>query len=424
MRDELGPRERDLLLLLGRFGFITRPQAAAWLGTAPAGMNRARAALEGRGLIRRVRVVAGRGLGRPCLLELTAAGRAAVSSLPGAPPLASRPPLQRMDPVLASVDLALLLQREGLRWQVWSTGAEEGEKPPLPPTGILEGPDAGRTPVWVVLDRPRPGVLRASVDLLYRRLDLRPARIFCPAALAPWVEGLGTQAEVTVWEPPHLGRRAALAWSGRGIVQPRLLGPRMLDILTCLDRFGYALPTQLAAHLGMHAAGVRRSLSYLEGLGLAQHAPGSAAPRGRAWSATAQGLRTIGSPRQALDAQPMHGRHSLVLVDLALQLRTAGSWETERELAPAVGPGFGLDRITPPDARLTLPDGRRVLIQLQLSRGHIPEQYRNAWRQRERGLGEAVRFLCLPELAPAYRRARQPAEEDFIEVQEWVPPGW
>jgi len=440
---------RRLLLLLGRFGFLTRGQAAAWLSHSSQWTDVARAELERRGWITRRTSVYGRDTGPRVVLALTAPGRAALRGAAERPVRNHGARWPQLDQCLAAVDLALELERGGAgTWLTWSAYRAASQGPGrmrLPPAGVLRGPDGTRTPVWVVLGRTEPQYVRTAVRTLYRRPELEPGRIFAPATLKPWLDGLGTHAAVTPWEPPHLqGRpplgpgwcsgldlpRGAAAGAGSGAAAPPLLGPRMLDILGLLDRFGYATCPQVAAYSGIRVPAARASMMNLERRGLAQRwREAVTVRRGEAWSATAEGLRTVGSLRRPLAVRPLHRRHSLALVDLALELRAAGAglWETERELGGEAGPRSSPDRITPPDGRLTEADGRRVLIQLQLTPGHIVEQYRNAWRQRHRGLGDTVRFVCTPDVAPAYRRAIQPAEADFIEVVEWAPPdhsGW
>ncbi len=438
---ELSPRARCLLVLLGRFGFLTSRQARAWLACAATSGHRARMELEARGWVSRLTVTNGSRVGQQVVNLLTARGRLAFRRLAERPVVNRGATLRRLDEALAAVDLALELQAEGAgTWQTWSEyGAAHTAQGRLvrPPAGVLVGPDGTCAPVWVLLELSAPTQVRTAVRTLHRRWEFLPGRIYAPPGLCRPLEDLGTHARVTPWTPPHLSGRpplgpgwctgAGCAASPAGPEVPRrpFIGPRMLSILTFLDRFGHATSDQAARQAGISGRGAQRCLVALERCNLARRRrEGPAARRGEAWSASAAGLRTIGCARSAVGRRPIHRRHSLALVDLALHLEASGTgrWETERELASQMGPQSGLDRITPPDGRLTLPDGRRILIQLQLSRGNPSAACRNAWRQCHRGLGDAVRFVCLPEVAPVYRRAIRPVETDFLEVTEWVPP--
>jgi len=444
MRQGAGPSSgaQRLLILLGRFGFVTPGQAAAWLACTEHAVWDWRRELEPRGFISRLQVAGGRGSRQRIVLVLTPRGRDALRRMPGRPVPGRGVTLARLDPVLGAVDLALELQTRGDgTWQTWGEyrATHPGsDVPRCPPAGVLVGADGGCTPIWLVLVWSQVAGLEAATRVLYRRLELEPGRVFAPPALCPRLEGIDLRAEVAPWTPPHLkGRmplgpgwchavpslRAATAPAGGGRLT--LLGGRMLSNLVLLDRCGYATCAQLALASGTVFVTMRRSLAALERRGLAQRwreSPGHGRPE--AWSATAPGLRTIGSNRVPVGARPMHRRHSLALVDLALEIEAsgAGRWEAERELRSEMGWQSGWDRVTPPDGRLTLPDGRRVLIQLQLSTGNPAESCRNAWRLCHRGWGDVVRFVCVPEVAPAYRRALQTAETGFIEVAEWTPP--
>ena len=199
----------------------------------------------------------------------------------------------------------------------------------------------------------------------------------------------------------------------------------MLTVLAFLDRFGYATVWQVVRATGRSPKAVCRTLDLLKVGGLAQqHVDVPCPGRPAAWSATAAGLAAVGSRRRALPSAPLHRRHSLALVDLAFALEAeyGGRWEAERELDSDIGPQWGNDCIACPDGRLTLPDGQRILIQLQLSQGKVNDQYRHAWRQRARGLGREVWFYCTRDTAPRYRRALKAGDATFIRVLEWKPP--
>ncbi len=281
-----------------------------------------------------------------------------------------------------------------------------------------------------------------GVQTLYRRPELAPGRIYATERLLPWLRDLGLLTEdIRPYEPPHLGGRAPFvggwarglpdtpAGNTSGRCQVSGVGVAQLSTLSFLNRFGHATPQQMAAARGRARTNIHAVLRRLERQGLAQRHRGQrrGSRQGQfqedVWSATPAGLAVIASSRWAVTATPSHRRHTLALVDLARQMEadTNGTWETERELAGEVG-AFARDHVPSPDGRLTLPDGRRILLQLQLSEGKPNRQCRYAWRQRLAGVGDEIWFVCTPEVAPPYRRQIKPTEADFIKVVEWTPP--
>ena len=194
-------------------------------------------------------------------------------------------------------------------------------------------------------------------------------------------------------------------------------------MLTHLDRFGHATVTQVARSRRLGDASAWDALARLRRQGLVQgHRQGPKQPL--AWSATRAGLAITGSRRLPVPPEPAHRRHTLALGDLAAELTrsTGGTWETEREVRAELLREVPRERLAPPDGRLTLPDGLRACIQLQLSMGKPNRQFLDAWSLRARRHCREVWFLCAADVAPAYRRAIKPGETGFIHVMEWTAP--
>lgn len=388
---------------------------------------------------------------------LTDAGRQAARRLSD-PPGLPRTNLDTIDRTLATVDLALHLRQQGEGdWRTWPEYLR-GHPAVIPrdlglhssPSGVLCAPDNTCTPIWVIFHARYPGPLRQDVAALYGRRELEPARIYALPPLLPWLQGLRLISDdIRPWNPPHLRSRAPLqpgwahpfAGNGARLPEPgadtprlRPLGPRQLAILAWLDRFSHATVDQIARAAGIAPHNAAAVLRVLEQQARAQRHRGvhKGCRRGQrqadVWSTTAAGLAAAASPRKAMRPQPLHRSHTLALVDLAhkMEADTGGRWEGERELGPETMTEFGRDSrrdgVAPPDGRLTLPDGRRLLIQLQLSIGNAPYQCIQARRQCLFGLGDEVWFVCTPEVAPRYRREVKPWEAPLIKVLEWTPP--
>ncbi len=431
-----------LLRQVARFGYLTAGQAAVLIGARP---TRASRALRDRGWLVAWTFVAAAGLGHPLVYGLTPSGRRAAGLLPEAPQVPARVRPDRADALLSAADLAIELDHGGAAaWRTWAeqravTGGLSGGS--QPPAGLLGTPGGGLLAVWIVLHRQRTGPLERGIDELRAGLGLGRVQVRAlPALCASLERALGLGADVVPWTPPHLGDRGPLppGWA-RGMPRPQGSGraagpgPRGVAVLRFLHRFGYATAAQVARASDLSRADKAvRALACLERLGLVQRcrplgrirrgSGGGALPD--VWSATAAGLAAAGGRSRAVPAVPRRLRHTLALVEVALELEreTGGRWEAERELAPEVRLGFGAGPGAVPDGRLTLGGGRRVLIQLQLTRGDADGQLRNAWAQRQLGLGDEVWFLCVPAVAGAYRARLQPGERSFIRIRDWSPP--
>jgi len=447
--DALTPATRRFFFNLVRFGFLTAPQAARLDGRARIALGTECTALRNLGLLRTLRPTSSRGQHK--IYTLAPPARGFIRALPEAPPR-TRAALDRVDEVLAAVDIALELEAQGAgRWQTWAEHVRAhppDQAPPnerlshsLSPVGVLEEPGGRLRPVWVLLQPRAPAVLRRQERALCLRGPLDFGTVYALPELCEALEDASLHATVEARTPPHLGGRRPLfpGWWQVGLdsASPRQrhrgdrarvsdrpsLGPTPLAVLTHLDRFGHATAAQVARALAFGPQRAQAVLARLRRQGLAQcHAKGHNQPR--AWSATRAGLAVIGSRRLPVPLEPLHRRHTLALIDLAndLMRQTGGTWETERELRTQLLRADRRHPPAPPDGRLSLPDGRRVGIQLQLTMGKPNRQYLEAWPLRSRGHCEEVWFLCAPEVAPAYRRAINPAEVLFIRVMEWVAP--
>ena len=446
--DALDPGAQRLLCHLARFGFLTAAQASRLDDRPWNPLDSERTALRKFGLLRTIQPTSG--AGRHKIYALSRAAWALLRAVPDPPP-PTRAALDRIDEIVAAVDLALELEAQGAgQWHTWAEflrahppAVVASGKPTasqMLPAGVLEEPGGRLCPVWVLL-RPRfPGFLRRSTSAL--RLDgwRLFGMVYALPELCAGLRHASLAASVEPWTPPHLGGRRPLlpGWwqvaaegsspqrrvaSGKRRADRPSVGPTHVAVLAYLDRWGYATARQVARDLPFGLKWAKGVLGHLRKLGLAQgHHYGYKQPL--AWSATRAGLAVIGSGRQPLLPAPNHRRHSLALGDLADDLvrRTGGTWETEREIRTELFQVMPERLPAPPDGRLTLPDGMRVCIQLQLSQGWANEQYRDAWALRARGVCKQVWFLCVPEVAPAYRRALQPGETGFIHVLEWVAP--
>lgn len=418
--------EHRLLCGVARFGFLTATQGTALTGYSPGEVRRALGALLRRGLLSAADPRWERGPHR--VYALTGRGRARLR-VAGGPP-AARINLDRLDEILAATDLALALEAQGVgNWLTWAEclRATPGLVPvparagrTVPPAGVLREPDGGLCPVWVLLRRRPLRRLRRELQV-YLQPPLGWGEIHAPPELVPSLAGGLLPATVRPWRPPHLWGRPPLLpgwWRGAG-THPRLRAGAV-TALHQLDRFGHLAARQLARDAGLAPRTARALLGRLEARGLAQRGGG----RPCAWSATAAGLAAIGSRREPVAQQPAHRRHTLALCDLAHQLaaETGGTWETERELRSGdLRPG-GRRPPPPPDGRLRLPDGRRICLQLQLSRGEPRRQLREAHSLVARGLCAEVWFCCTPAVIPSYRRALRPGDAGLIQVREWPPP--
>lgn len=406
-----------LLHLLGRFGYLLLAQAAALDGGhTPRLLALAAAELEARGWSRHWLLASGGS--RTAVHALTPAGLRALRRLPGAGPRPAAVLPGRVDALLAAAGLAVELRSAGTwhTWAEWRQGA--GPFAAEAPAGVLEPPAGHPVPVWIVLDGRGAGArLRRALAEAARLPDLGPAQVRALPALCGALEGC--PADVVPWAPPHLRGRAPFLPGWRAAGGATGPGPAGRALLAFLDRFGAATTEQCARETGSGSRGASAALHRLGRLGLAERRQ---AGRTAVWRATAPGLRACGSRRRP--AHPdFHPAHTLALVDLArtLEAETGGRWEAEREIAPETRARFAEDGIPPPDGRLTLPDGRRILVQLQRTRGPVGTQLREAWRQCRLGLGEEVWFCCFPDVAPAYRRALQDAERGFISVRDYAP---
>lgn len=425
---------RRLLLQIARFGYLTPSQAAALGHVSRMVVSAGSRDLERRGWLTRITLIAGFGTGKFRIYALTPAGRRALARFPDRPVSRRHVRLDYLDSLLAAADLAAELEGSGAgTWVTWAEYVRDHPAPaqlPMVPAGLLRSSTETLRPYWIVLRAVHPGRVRESVQALYRDPQLEPPEVRAWPSAYAGLDALALPGTIRPWTPQHLQGRSPMqpGWAAATAAPEdvRPLGARTLRTLAFLDRFGYATHAQLARAAGRRRAGLGSDLKRWEQRGLVQRqprAPGRIRPD--AWSATAAGLAAVGTtPDRVLPPTPLHRRHSLALVDLAhhLEATTGGRWETEREIAGEARERFGGDITAPPDGRLVLPDGHRILVQLQLSPGHAADQCRNAWLQRLRGLGDEILFICTPEVAPAYRRAITPAEADFIRVDEWTPP--
>lgn len=454
----------DLLRDLGRWGFLTIGQAAALRHHSHGPVYTGGRELRRLGLATTHHLSRVTPSGIRHAYALTDAGRRAFHRLPDHP-LLTKAPLDLIDRLLAGVDLALeLREQEGGTWLTWAEyrrlhAATLANGWPLSrlelgPAGVLRSPDGRHTPIWLVVRPQDVGKLYDAVGELTPRRELEYSRMYVHPAFLETVKlrfyGHRTW-DIRGWEAPHLAGRAVLqtGWArpfagprrGDGqaaaLARPiRPLGPRQLAVLGFLDRFGYATPEQIARGQDVAANTIRTVLRTLEAGGRAQRLRGRRGPKNRVqediWSTTAAGLAAIGSPRSALPSTPLHRAHSLALVDLAHQMEaeTGGKWEAEREIARETvvesrrhhRQGNWRDKTPPPDGRITLPDGRRIVVQLQRTAGRGSQLCAFAREQIWQGLGDQVWIVCVPEVAPRYRRRILPHEIDLMRVVEWTPP--
>jgi len=143
------PAARRVLLLVSRFGFLTKRQIARLDGRPPErGVDPEITSLRKVGFLRALRPTYGPG--SYAIYSLTHRAHTCLTAQAGVPPSA-RANLDRIDEVVAAADLALELQESGDGlWHTWAehlhahppAGApgEPGDSPGLCPTGILEPP--------------------------------------------------------------------------------------------------------------------------------------------------------------------------------------------------------------------------------------------------------------------------------------------
>lgn len=433
----LRAREERLLRCLGRWGFLSRAQNRELHRAAG---PRAVADLYDRGWLRATRLA--HALPAGVAYSLTPAGRRALADLPAAPP-----PLQadlgQVDRLLAAVDLARWLSGRGWTWTPWTepglpVGAAErlrAERVP-PPHGLVGRPGDRRLPAWLLLCPLPLWDVRRRVLVGSVACGVGSGYVFAPPQLCAQLREAEVPALLEAWDPPHLGGRAPFrtGWlppnatppshrSHRGAVpaalRPDRLGPAALATLDLLDRFGYATAGQLARARGLAARSAHPDLRRLLALGLVQaEALGG---RLQVWSATPAGQAAAGSGRAPVPRHPLHPRHSLALLDLAegLGRRTGGRWATERELRSEAGRAGG-PPLPPPDARLTLPDGRRALIQLQLTAASPAALDGFVGPHLASGSAEEVWYVCVPHLAAALRRRW--VGDERVRVMPWRAP--
>lgn len=445
----LQSKERRVLRQLARFGFLTVSQLAHLVANAQSTIAVALHRLNRRGLVRRFAPAWGKH--RMNFYALSVKGQRLMHTVPDIPPLA-RAQLDRLDEIAAAADLAMWLEAQGHgRWLTWaeygcrhlSNGGAPFPILQVPPAGVLEEPSGRLQPVWLLL-RPRsPGKVRNDLASVCLTDPFAFGTVYALPELTSTFDGFNLPADVQAWTPPHLGGRRPLlpGWwkplagdhrSRHDPARPRgarvpstrpNLGPAATDILQYLDRFGHATTRQVARAGRRQAPIARGILFHLLKLGLVQ-VHGEREPPPEVWSATRTGLAVIGSRRTPVRANPLHGRHSFALNDLAHQLtaQTGGAWETERDVRTREVGVRSPHSAPPPDGRLTLPDATRVCIQLQLSTGDTPGQLLAAHTFRGLGLCEEVWFVCAPRVAPSYRRALRPGDAGLIWVLEWTAP--
>lgn len=310
-----------------------------------------------------------------------------------------------MDWYLARADLARLLPNFALAPGV-------GRPPGFGPAGwrVRAG---GRRLIWLVLWPRPPARLRRAVLSALRVEGVLDGELYAPPGLCISPALAQLPLRLHPWTPPHLCGRPPLVpgWqeaAGR-------LSPARIAVLAHLDRFGYSTARQLERLQGRPRV---RLLAALEAAGRVRRCVRPAGPA--VWSATTAGLRAAGAVGAAVAAHPVALRHSLALVDLArvLEAETGGRWRTERELR-TVYAGFA-SGLPPPDGGLDLPDGRRVLVQLELSRAKPDQLLAFASRHHAAGTCAGIWYVCVPQLGLWY--GRMLSHDPRCRVLTWTPP--
>ncbi|HYA01240.1 MAG TPA: hypothetical protein VEK76_12970 [Candidatus Binatia bacterium] len=165
--------------------------------------------------------------------------------------------------------------------------------------------------------------------------------------------------------------------TGSPLLEPRRevpAGARDLEVLRFVARHGMVSPDQLRAGFFRSAATAGQHLHALAASGLITRQR-VVVDLPEVIRATPRGTRLSGCDLPPANLDLARIRHSLALVDLALELLAAhpgGRWTTERELrrdrmraARARGRWEPLRRV--PDGLLELSDGRRVAVELDLT---------------------------------------------------------
>ncbi len=382
-----------MLCWLGGFAAALPAQAARATGLPPSTAGRVLRELRRRGWIQSVPgPVAG-------AVRLTRAGRAQARRLGCGPADRLAPGPAGLDAALARVDLATALGASGLgNWRA----------------GQLEAPDGTRRAVLLILRHTPPARLHAAIGRGLAATGRPPLVCAVPDQLAA-VAASTSIAEVRCFTPAHLRGRTAAGpgWRPPDGTRPPSAAQRAL--LTELARYGHAAAPQLAALCGLLPDAARRHLRRLSAAGLAWSDGLRPSP---AWSATAAGLAAIGSRLPPAARLPARRRHSLALVDLAIRLASGGAaFTTERELRSEHLRRFGPGALPPPDGRLALADGRRVLLELELSRKPTAALKAMAARHLAAGTADAVWFVVAPAHLASYRRRL--AADGRLRVLPW-----
>lgn len=384
-----------VLRWLGGFGIALPRQAARATGISPALARRALHALLARGWVEPVVGTVGGAF------RLTRTGRRHARRLGCEPAARLGAGPAGVDAALARVDLAAALTAEGQgHWR----------------SGHLVAADGTERVVLLLLRPTPPARLHAAIGRALAATGRVPLICVTPDQHAA-VTAATSVAEVRCFIPPSLRGRAAAGPTWRPAASIRPLTPAQRALLGQLARHGYATTPQLAALCALSPDAARRQLRRLTAAGLTQT---DRPPPRAAWSATPQGLAAIGSPLPPVPRRPARRRHSLALVELAMRFGVdATTFTTERELRAEHMRRFGPGALPPPDGRLTLADGRHVLLELELSRKSTAALHAMIARHLAAATADAVWFAVAPRHLTSYQRRL--GGDARVRVLRWKP---
>lgn len=148
------------------------------------------------------------------------------------------------------------------------------------------------------------------------------------------------------------------------------LTARDLEIISWIDSFGYVTAQQVFSQFNLNPKRGYRRLRLLVQEKYLLHKRIFIGKPG-VYQAGGKGLALIADdpeqPPGLAPVRPATMEHNLLLVDLALALikKTGGTWKTDRQIRREAGFVPNGQRV--PDGVLTLPDGKKVAVELELT---------------------------------------------------------
>ncbi len=424
------PQDEAILRVLARFGVARPDQIARQLGAAPPAVERGLRGLGARGL---VEPIADGGA-----VALTAAG---MRHLPALLPK-QRASARQAEALLLALDIAWLVEAGGTaRWMSWAEAVRAGLAIPqatrgVPPAEGLVLPGAGRpgtaaphphvVPACVVVRAMARRAIRDRLLAAARATGASEVRLYTEAPLAADLRRQVADLPIPVvvlcgeaaGDPPPPAAEPPAGPSRR--TRRAGMTTKRAQVLRLLAAFGYATVDQVARMQGTRSTAASIMLAAMERGGLvARHREHHL--HKDVYSATSAGLAAAGSGLPPVPRVPVQRRHSLALLDLADDLcrETSGRWQTQREVQ------LELQRAQPspaaaPHGLLTLPDGRRIAVQLELSSQarHVVLSF--IAEQLASGRCDELWFVVAPEWERRYvgRLGGLPS----VSVRAWTPP--